>query len=176
MKRQATKPTAQKSQEPRQEANLEEQALESTKESDQTSLQKADSSSDSSELAQEAAPSTPATDSSADSSAAQSDSAVNPKEPQTEKESDTAPSTAQDSSTAPSTQEETPKESLDSKIAEGESGAFSRNIGLRRAVSLVLQSEQGDKTSGLLKDFSSKTKSPYNLICVIISWRTYLAW
>ena len=137
MKRQATKPTAQKSQEQSQEANLEAQALESTQESSQAEPQNADSS----EQAQEASPSTP-----------------------------------QDSSTAPSTQTETPKESLDSKIAEGESGAFSRNIGLRRAVSLVLQSEQGDKTSGLLKDFSSKTKSPYNLICVIISWRTYLAW
>lgn len=105
MKKQATKPTAQKSQEQSQESILEEQALESTQESSQVTAQKVDSS--------------------GDSSAAQSDSAVNPKEPQTEKESDTAPST----------QTETPKESLDSKIAEGESGA--------------LQSEQGDKTSGL---------------------------
>lgn len=91
MKRQATKPTAQKSQEQSQEANLEEQSLESTKESSQATAQKVDSS--------------------GDSSTAQSDSAVNPKESQTEKESDTAPST----------QTETPKESLDSKIAEGES-------------------------------------------------------
>ena len=56
MKRQATKPTAQKSQEPCQESILEAQSLESTKESDQATLQKVDSS------------------------AAQSDSVANPKE------------------------------------------------------------------------------------------------
>lgn len=88
MKRQATKPTAQKSQEPSQEANLEEQensqALESTQESSQATAQKVDSSADSSEQAQEA---------------------------------------------TPSTQTETPKESLDSKIAEGESTPTSKAEG-----------------------------------------------
>ena len=100
MKRQATKPTAQKSQEQSQEANLEAQenspSLESTKESDQATLQKADSSE------QESATATPST--------AQS-------------------STPQDSSTTPSTQEGTPKESLDSKIAEGESAQHTQAEG-----------------------------------------------
>lgn len=132
MKRQATKPTAQKSQEPSQEAQENSQALESTQESSQATAQKVDSSADSSAAAMNRHAAHAARDDREVGAARDDDEKVD----SSEQESATAtPSTPQDSSTAPSTQTETPKESLDSKIAEGESGA--------------LQSEQGDKTSGL---------------------------
>lgn len=94
MKRQATKPTTQKSQEQSQEANLEEQALESAQESSQAEPQKVDSSADSMDSSM---------DRHATAGAVSRD------------DDEKVDSSEQESATA------TPSTPLDSKIAEGES-------------------------------------------------------